>query len=245
MNFTVAKVSLLYLSNSLLVVKKTPARILQANGTSTPNITYDTFTLDRNGAKFNVLIPTDFLLTNISNRITNVGAIVYDKYPLLVSGNKNYSEKVISVKVYDVDGLEIPLAGLAYPIKIEFPASDASFKYCVYYNEIKKEWGVSGVKSENTTDNVVTRCLSDHLTDFTIGNIDLGGEVITPSPIEPIVPPAKKEDNTLLIVLLSIGGAILLGVIIFVVICCYKKRNATSDILINENTSKDIQMKRI
>jgi len=223
------------------VVKKTPARMLQTGNNT--NITYDTFTVDRNGVKFNVLTPTDFLLTNISNKITNVGAIVYDKYPLLVYGNKNYSEKVISVKVYDADGLEIPLAGLTYPIKIEIPASDASFKYCVYYNEIKKNWDASGVKSENGTATGVTRCLVDHLTDFTIGNVDFGGDVI--SPIQPIVP-EKKEDNTLLIVLLSIGGAILLGVIIFVVICCCRKRNATSDILINENTSnRDIQMKRI
>lgn len=161
-----------------------------------------------------------------------MAGIVYDHYPLLAYGNRNFSEKVIGLKFYDPQANPIAISNLAHPIMIDFPPHPENFTHCVFFNETLNDWSNNGVNTTVLADGTI-RCSVTHLTDFTIGNVDFGS--IT----------EDNSNDTLLVVLIVVGTAILVAVIIFLVCYCKKKKNTNSDILINEGGNKDIQMKKI
>ncbi|KAI9556627.1 hypothetical protein GHT06_016417 [Daphnia sinensis] len=62
----------------------------------------------------------------------------------------------------------LSVSGLSEPVTYTMPLSNSSSFYsCVYWDELEKEWSTKGVKTTKTESGMI-KCLSDHLTAFSI-----------------------------------------------------------------------------
>ena len=174
----------------------------------------------------NVTIPTQQVMSDFPN-VANTAVILYYLYPLLSIQNTNVSDYVVGIKMYDVNQTEVQVSSLTLPITIEYPMIN-NFSNCYYFNETAETLLTDGLVVVNLGTRL--RCLTSHLTDFTIGNVPAGTVLNTSS-------------NSWMVILLVILGIILIAVIIFLLLTMSKK-TSPSDILVNEGNSKDIQMKK-
>ena len=85
--------------------------------------------------KMSIFLPVDYLTNEFNKEIVQYGAIIYDKYPLLPSNTKNFSNSVLSLKMYDKLKRQIDVSGLKKPIKILIKKSKPDLKYCVFMDK--------------------------------------------------------------------------------------------------------------
>jgi hypothetical protein len=124
--------------------------------------------IKNNNIEIKIVLPTDYLLKNYSNNITNYGAILYNNYPLLRTDFTNISQSVISLRLFNNEYEEIETKNLSKPIKIYIKKPEASFNNCIFYEPNNKTWDNLDCISKDL--GLYTLCECKHLTDFTLAN---------------------------------------------------------------------------
>jgi len=135
------------------------------------NINYENLTISNNKTSINISLPIDHLISKYSLQTAKLGVILYDKYPLLASNNQNYSNQVISVKLYDENDKPQKVENLTYPINIIFKRPDKSYNVCLYFDEHNNTWNDKNCSSIELSDDYIL-CNCTHLTDFTISKFN-------------------------------------------------------------------------
>jgi hypothetical protein len=100
----------------------------------------------------------------------NIGAILYNKYPLLSANNKNYSNNVISLRLYN-NGQEQEVNDLLFPVNIVFERASPMFNVCLYYDSLNQTWNNKNCRSVEISSTQIL-CQCNHLTDFTISTFN-------------------------------------------------------------------------
>jgi hypothetical protein len=159
-------------------IKNEKSRILigSEKDLTDPNSIEDQLTEIKNfNASIKIFLPVEHLLnyTYKNNTPNSFGVILYNQYPLL-SSNQNFSENVVSLKMYTDNYENIPINNLSpsQPIKIMIkkPNLNKNFTHCVFYNPLNKTWDTNNITSLDLGDYML--CISNHLTDFTLANFD-------------------------------------------------------------------------
>jgi hypothetical protein len=127
-----------------------------------------------------VNIPVDYINTNYKDKKAySLGAILYNKYPLLENSNGNYSENVISLRLFDEKKEMFPVSNLTEPIRIKFKRTDKEYKFCLFLNETNisnYRWDNSSCNTTVYEDYILCEC--SHLTDFTISKFNPVADIL-------------------------------------------------------------------
>lgn len=131
----------------------------------------DQINITRDNVDIQIFLPTDYLMNNYaSNNITNYGAILYNKYPLLASNNQNFLDNVISLKMFDNEFNCIQATNLSHNISILIKKSNDNFTFCVYFDPMGNSWNNTGCVGTDLGTHM--KCTCNHLTDFTLSKIN-------------------------------------------------------------------------
>lgn len=133
------------------------------------------------GMEIKVYIPINYLLTSYNANISNYGIVLYNKYPLTSPNSVNFTEKVLSLKLYDNNLKEITCRNLSKPIYIfiKKTAKMSAFSSCIYFDDKITTWNTNGCETSIIADNIICSC--NHLTDFSLAKyspLRLGNDVI-------------------------------------------------------------------
>jgi len=115
-------------------------------------------------------LPLEYLLTKYNKDIYSYGIIQYFKYPLLSPENKNFSENVVSIKLYDEKINTLKINNLKIPVEIIIKKPNESFKECLFIDPKTYLWNDGGCKSIDLGDYLQCSCI--HLTDFSISKFN-------------------------------------------------------------------------
>lgn len=130
------------------------------------NYKYEVIKLDDFDMSIRIHIPIDYLKNEYNKNISSYGLILYNKYPLMSPNNKNFSEKIISLRMFDKDFNKIEISNLTTPIDIFIKKPFKEFDNCIFFDSLKSFWGVEGCKSVDLGD--IMLCSCTHLTDFSL-----------------------------------------------------------------------------
>lgn len=112
-------------------------------------------------------LPIQYLTTEYNKNISSYGVIQYFKYPLLSPQNKNFSENVISINLYDANFTSQKIKNLTIPIELFIKKPHKSFNNCLFIDpETNYNWNDAGCKASDLGDYL--HCTCNHLTDFSI-----------------------------------------------------------------------------
>lgn len=131
---------------------------------------YEVIKINDNDIDIRIHMPVDYLFKNINKDLNNYGIIQYKKYPLLSPENKNFSENVISINLYDKNFSNIKIENLTKPIEIFIKKPNKNFKNCLFVDTNDYKWNNKGC--ETTDLGTVLLCSCNHLTDFSIAKYD-------------------------------------------------------------------------
>lgn len=129
---------------------------------------YDVINLNDFEINIRVHIPIYYLTNEYNKNISSYSLILYNKYPLLSPYNKNFSEKVISLRMFDSNFNKIEIVNLTKPIEIFIKKPYKEFNNCIFFDPNQSFWGVTGCNSIDLGDTVMCSC--HHLTDFSLSN---------------------------------------------------------------------------
>jgi hypothetical protein len=132
---------------------------------------YNTFEIDNNATKINISLPINYMIDRYSLKSAKIGAILYKKFPLLSYDNKNFSENVITLKLYNHLDEEQSVKDLGFPINLLFNRTSPSFNFCLYYDTVNQTWSDKNCKVVELSESQIL-CQCTHLTDFTISNFN-------------------------------------------------------------------------
>lgn len=130
---------------------------------------YETIKLKFSNLDIQIQLPITYLLTEYNKNISNYGIIQYSNYPLLSPFNKNFSENVISINLYNSNFEKQKVEGLSTPIDIIIKKPHESFNNCLFIDPEKNyNWNDKGCKAQNLGKYLLCSC--NHLTEFSISN---------------------------------------------------------------------------
>jgi len=130
------------------------------------NNKYEVVKIDDFDISMRIHIPFEYLKNEYNKNISSYGLILYNKYPLMSPNNRNFSEKVISLRMFDKDFNKIEISNLIIPIDIFIKKPFKGFNNCIFFNQKSNFWGVEGCKSVDFGDTMLCSCT--HLTDFSL-----------------------------------------------------------------------------
>jgi hypothetical protein len=132
------------------------------------NQIYETIEINEFDFKLKIILPMKYLIEEYNKEITSYGIIFYNKYPLMPSNPKNFTEKVISLKVFDSNFNEIKVKNLNKPIQIYFtkPLHLIDLKECIFFDNEYKTFRNNGCISKDYGN--ILQCDCNHLTDFSL-----------------------------------------------------------------------------
>ena len=123
------------------------------------------------GTNITLFLPVNYLTTEFNKDIRDYGAIIYNNYPLMPTNSKNFSNNVVSLKLYDELKNKIDVSNLTIPIKILIKKTKPDLKYCVFMditNSTNMIWNSKNCTSQEFNGYILCTC--NHLTDFSIAN---------------------------------------------------------------------------
>ncbi len=168
--------NIMFLSKNLSDLRETPAKIgrvliTDSSSISTKELLNDeVLKIDKEKSEIKIFLPLVYLMSNYSHDIKTLGAILYNKYPLLSSNNKNVSENVISIKLYNEEVEEISVNNLREPIRIIFKKTETFFNNCMFFNIANNTWDSDQCETVDLGLTDYLMCSCRHLTDFTLSN---------------------------------------------------------------------------
>lgn len=127
---------------------------------------YELLILSHKNLSIRIHIPISYLINDYNKNISSYGLIQYFKYPLLSPENKNFSENVLSINLYDSDFNVQDIKDLRVPIDIFIKKPHNSFNNCLFIDPTSYKWNDKGCKSLDLGDTLMCSC--NHLTDFSI-----------------------------------------------------------------------------
>jgi len=123
------------------------------------------------GTNITLFLPVNYLTTEFNKDIRDYGAIIYNNYPLMPTNSKNFSNNVVSLKLYDELKNKIDVSNLTIPIKILIKKTKPDLKYCVFMditNSTNMIWNSKNCTSQEFNGYILCTC--NHLTDFALSN---------------------------------------------------------------------------
>ena len=127
---------------------------------------YEILRITEKNLEMRIHLPIDYLINTYNTNISNYGIIQYFNYPLLSPGNKNFSENVISINLYNSNFENQKIEKLKVPIEIFIKKPHSSFNNCLFIDPESYKWNDKGCISKDLGD--ILQCTCDHLTDFSI-----------------------------------------------------------------------------
>nr|CAG4716931.1 unnamed protein product [Naegleria fowleri] len=112
-------------------------------------------------------------LNSSTNLVLVSSAYLQTQQPI---NETSFKTPLISVSLFDKNGLPITISNLEKPIQLHFttnstmtPQSNPSTFICVYYHEVEKVWKTDGVETiRSSSSNPVLTCSTTHLTSFAV-----------------------------------------------------------------------------
>jgi hypothetical protein len=128
---------------------------------------YEIITINTENLDIRIHLPILYLTTQYNKNITSYGVIQYLKYPLLSPNNKNFSENVVSINLYNSAFERQKIQNLTVPIDLYIKKPHKSFNNCLFIDpEENYNWNDKGCKAFDFGDYL--HCSCNHLTDFSI-----------------------------------------------------------------------------
>lgn len=147
-------------------IKFKQAKKRKINRYLSSNNNYEFVKINEFDINIRIHIPIHYLKNEYNKNITSYGLILYNSYPLISPNNTNFSEKIISLRMFDKDFNKIEISNLNIPIDIFIKKPYKEFNNCVFFDPHSNFWGVEGCKSIDLGHTMLCSCT--HLTDFSL-----------------------------------------------------------------------------